>query len=146
MAIEAPNTPPEQQSMTSLVSGIVSDFQDLVKQQMKLMRQEIADDLRKSKEAAVFFTAGGLVCFVGLIGTVLMLGHLFHWLGQPSGTDASSLPLWGAFAIAAGLFLIGGGALILFGRQRLTAMGTPLHDTAQALKENLEWKTRTSPS
>jgi len=146
MANEVPNQPPEQQSVTSLLTGIANDFQDLLKQQLKLTRQEIVTDLRQSKEAAIFFTAGGVVCVVGLIGLCLMLAHLFHWLGQPAGTDPSSLPLWGAFAIAAGLFLVGGGALILFGRQRLESMGTPLHETAQALKENIEWKTRTSPS
>jgi len=135
-----------EQSVTSLVSGIVSDIQDLVKQQLRLTRQEIETDLRKSKEPVSLLAVGWLICLVGAFAICLMLAHLFHWLGAPSGSDPSSLPLWASFAIVASLFLIVGGGLMMAGKKKLEAIGTPLHETVQALKENIEWKTKASPS
>jgi len=144
MANEVQN--PSEQSVTSLVSGIVSDIQDLLKQQLRLTRKEIEADLRQSKEAASFLAAGWAICYIALFAICLMLAHLFHWLGAPVVADSSALPLWGSYALAAAVFLIGGGVLIVIGKKKLESMGIPLHGTAQAIKENIEWKTNTSPS
>jgi len=132
-----------EESMASLASGIVSDFQDLLKHQMELTRREIKAEIRESKEAAVFMSLGGALCFVGVFALCWMLVHLLHWLGAPAGTtiDSSRLPLWASFAIVGSSFLIAGGAAIIAAKKKLNAIGTPLHETAQALKENLEWKT-----
>jgi len=143
MATEVQN---QSESTGSLVSGIVRDFEDLVKQQLRLTRQEIEMDLRKSKESIPFLAAGFTVCLIGAFAVCLMLAHLFHWLGAPAGTDPSSLPLWASFAIVAGLFLFAGGSMLMAGKKKLAAMGTPLHETVQGLKENIEWKTNTRPS
>jgi hypothetical protein len=145
MATEVQN-PSDQQSLTALVSGIVSDFQDLVKQQLRLTRKEIEADLRKTREAASLFILGSIITLVGALGLCLMLAHLIHWLGLPAGGELSHVPLWAAFAIASAVFLTVGGFTILAGKKKMVAMGTPLHDTAQALKENIEWKTKASPS
>jgi hypothetical protein len=75
-----------------------------------------------------------------------MLAHLIHWLGLPPGGDLSHVPLWAAFAIAGAVFLIAGGFLLMVGKKKMDAMGTPLHDTVQALKEDVEWKTTTNQS
>jgi len=144
MATEVQNQ--SEQSVTSLVSGIVSDFQDLIKQQLRLTRQEIETDVRKSMQSVSLLAAGGVVCLIGGFAVCLMLAHLFHWLGAPSGTDPSSLPLWASFALVGSLFLILGGVLMMAGKKRMEAMGTPLNQTVQALKENIEWKTKASPS
>ena len=39
-------------SMTELVSGIVRDIGDLVRQEMRFARTEVASDLRKMRSAA----------------------------------------------------------------------------------------------
>jgi len=144
MANEVQNQ--SEQSVASLVSGIVHDVQDLVKQQMRLTRREIEDDFRKSKDSLVLLALGGASCLLGAFAVCLMLAHLFHWLGLPAGAEMSALPLWASFAIVAALFFIGGGVAIMVGRNKMLAIGNPLHDTAEALKENIEWKTKTSPS
>ncbi len=133
-------------SIASLVGGIVSDVQDLVKQQLRLTRQEVETDLRKSKEPVSLLAIGFAFCLAGAFVACLMLAHLLHWLGAPAGTDPSYLPLWASYAIAGSVFLIGGGAIVFAAKKKFEAIGTPLRDTAQALKENLEWKTRTNPS
>jgi H+/Cl- antiporter ClcA len=135
-----------EQSVTSLVSGIVSDFQDLVKQQLRMTRQEIETELRKSKESVLLLAAGWLICLLGGFALCLMLAHLLHWLGGPAGMDLSSLPLWACFALVGSLLLIGGGAMLLVGKKKMEAIGTPMHETVQALKENIEWKTNKRPS
>jgi len=143
MATEVPNHP--EPSVTALVSGIVNDMQDLFKQQLRLTRKEIEADLRKSKEAASLFVFGCVIALVGAFGLCLMLAHLINWLGLPAGeSERSHVPMWASYAIAAFVFLIGGGLTILAGKKRMDSMGVPLHETAQALKENIEWKTKTS--
>jgi hypothetical protein len=144
MATEVQNH--SEESVTSLASGIVSDFQDLLKQQLELTRQELKAEFRQSKEAAVFLSLGSVICLIGLFAVCLALAHLLHWLGAPAGTDPSALPLWASFAVVGSLFLLGGGFSIIAGKKKIDAIGTPLHDTTQALKENLEWKTRTNAS
>lgn len=144
MAIEVQNH--SEESVASLASGIVSDFQDLLKQQLLLTRQEIKAELQQSKKAALFLSLGGLICLIGLFAICLMLAHLLHWLGAPAGTDNSALPLWASFAVVGSLFLLGGAFAIFAGKKKIDDIGTPLHETAQALKENIEWKTKTTAS
>jgi len=141
MATEVQNH--SEESMASLASGIVSDFQDLLKQQLELTRREIKAEIREGKEAALFASLGGALCFIGVFALCWMLVHLLHWLGAPAGTtiDSSRLPLWASFGIVGGLFLLAGGAALIAAKKRINAIGTPLHESAQGLKENLEWKT-----
>jgi hypothetical protein len=120
-------------------------MQDLFKQQLKLTREEIETDLRKTREAGALLGAGWFICLIGGVAICLMVAHLLHWLGLPMGvTDQSSIPLWGCFGIAGALFLGAGWLTIMAGQKKLDGLGTPLHETARALKENLEWKTKTT--
>jgi hypothetical protein len=133
-------------SIASLVGGIVNDVQDLLKQQMRLTRQEIEADLRKTKEPIGLMVTAFAFCLAGAFVLCLMVAHLLHWLGSPPGTDPSHLPLWASYAIASSLFLIAGGGMVVWAKKKFEAIGNPLRDTTQALKENIEWKTKTSPS
>jgi hypothetical protein len=132
------------QSVVSLASGIVNDVQDLVKQQLSLARQEVATDLRLSKGPATLLAIGFAICLAAAFVLCLMVAHLLHWVVAPAGSDPSQLPLWACYAITAGAFLAGGGAVLLAAKKKFEAIGTPLRHAAQALKENLEWKTTTS--
>jgi cytochrome c-type biogenesis protein CcmH/NrfF len=132
---------PSDQSLTSLVGGIVSDMQDLVKQQLQLTRKEVEDDLRKTAEAASLWVAGLVVLFLGGIALCLMLAHLLHWLTGPPGLDLATIPLWGCFAIV-GVFLVIVGVCLVAAGKRTMASVHPLDNQAtQALKENVQWLT-----
>jgi len=124
------------------VSGIVNDLQDLIKQQINLTRQEVEGELRHGKEAVLFLVLGRFVCLAGVLGFCLMLAHLLHWLGAPTGSDPSSLPLWAIYAIASATFVLAGLGLLFGAKKSVEAIGTPLHETARALKETFEWKTK----
>ena len=133
-----------EQSAASLVGGIVKDVQDLVKQQLGLMRQEVAAELRMSVRPATLLAVGFAFCLAAAFALCLMVAHLLHWVVAPAGSDPSQLPLWACYAITAGAFLAGGGAVLLAAKKKFEAIGTPLRHAAQALKENIEWKTTTS--
>ncbi len=124
----------------------MSDFKDLVKQQLRLTRQEIETDLRNCKKPVSLLALGWGLCQIGAFAACLMLAYLIHWLSAGAGSDPALVPLWVSFAIVASLFLSGGGIMIVVGRNKITAMKPAFNETAQALEENLEWKTKTTPS
>jgi len=140
MATEVENR--SEPSLSSLVSGIVSDVQDLVKQQLLLTRKEIENDLRKTWDAAMFFGVGVGISLLSAISFCLMFAHLLHWLTAPQGTDLARLP-WACHAIVGAVLVIVGGVFVSMGKQKLKSVD-PVHNPAtQALKENVQWMTNT---
>jgi uncharacterized membrane protein YqjE len=132
---------PNEQSLTTLVGGIVHDLQDLIKQQVQLTRQEIGEDFRKLREAASLLVVGLMLIIPGVLTLCLMLAHLIHWLAyKPDQVDPAYIPLWVCYLIASAVFLIGGGALAYLGKQRMDAIRVA-PQTTQALQENMEWRT-----
>jgi len=140
MATEVQNH--SDQSVTALVGGIVTDFQDLLKQQLQLARQEVQADLTKGKDAVMALALGVGILLLGATPLCFALVHLLHWLSLPPGVvaDPSHLPLWGCFAIVGGLLTAVGASVAFLGKKKLDTLH-PLDQTAHALKENLEWKT-----
>jgi hypothetical protein len=138
MATEVQNN---EQSLSTLVGGIVHDLQDLIKQQVELTRQEISADLRKFREAAGLLVCGLLLVIPGLITLCLMVAHLIHWLTLRPNVegDPSYVPLWVCYLIASLLFFIVGGILTALGKQKLDAIQVA-PETVRALQENAEWK------
>jgi len=121
-------------SLTSLVSGIVSDAQDLMKQQLALFQAEVKEDMRKTSEAAASLGAGLAVTLVGSILLCFTLAYLLHWAFPQA-------PLWVWCAVVGGVVTGLGLGLIRVAWVKFHSFN-PLPDkTAQALKENLEWKT-----
>jgi hypothetical protein len=139
MATEVQNT--NEQSTPAFVAGIIDDVHRIMKQQLELTRQEIAEDFRKAKEATWLYTAGVGIAFFSGIALCFALVHLVHWWASPPGADPAWLPLWGCHA-AIGLVLgVIAGTLLWAGEQKRQSIN-PLHSTAsEALKENVEWAT-----
>jgi len=122
-------------SLTSLVNGIVNDAQELMRQQLALFQTEIKEDLRKTTEASSALGAGLAVTLVGSILLCFTLVYLLHWAFYPQ------VELWVWFAVVGGLVTGIGAGLIWWSMAKFHSFN-PLPDkTAQALKENLEWKT-----
>jgi uncharacterized membrane protein YqjE len=141
MATEVQNPQPSEPSTGSLVAGIVNDIQDLVKQQVSLTRKELEQEFNHGKEAVMFLVVGRFLSLAGVVGLCLMLAHLIHWLAAPAGTYPPGFPMWACYAIAGATF-VGAGLGCLYGAKKsVEAIGTPLHESAQALKETFEWKT-----
>jgi uncharacterized membrane protein YqjE len=139
MAVQVPTS--SEPGFTTLVREIVNDIEELVKAQLRFARAEFKEELNKSKEAAVLLAAGAGSAFLGMLFLGMTLVHLLHWLTEPPGTDLASLPLWGCHAIVALVFLIAGAGLCLLGRKMLASFHPLPEQTAQTLKENVEWIT-----
>ncbi len=125
----------QDQSVTQLVSGIVNDAQDLMRQQIALLKHEVRKDLREAKQLSFSFLAGAMMCAVSTVLCCFALVYLVNWLWPV-------IPLWASFAIFG--FIFGMAALVLFysAKQKLEEI-TPISDEAQqAIKENLQWTTR----
>jgi len=129
------------QSMTGLVSGIVSDFQELLKQQLRLTRQEVKDDLRMAKEATWRLVLGVALGFLAAIPLLLGVAHLLNYLSLPhEARDPAALPLWACLILVGACVGAVGAIVAIQGKHKLDDI-KPLAETAQSLKENLEWQT-----
>lgn len=133
--------PVEGPSVTSLVKGIVNDVGDLIKQEFRFASAELKTDLRRTGEAATFLAIGIVVAFLGLGVLALMLVYLLHWLTLPPGVEPGGLPLWACYAIVGVLLTGSGAALSYVGKKKLDSFNPLPDETAQNIKENLEWIT-----
>jgi len=114
--------------MSTLVSGILSDVQQLMAQQTQLVRLEIREDLARARTGAIFLGVGLGITAIGGLLFCFMLPHLLYWL-----TD---WPLWVCYCIFGVVFLfIGGGASYTALKKFQSAASLP--ETTTTLKENL---------
>jgi len=124
--------------VTSLVGGILNDAQELMKQQLALVRREIQDDIRKTKEGVVSLALGaGAAALAGIL-LCLTAVYLLNWAFP-------ELPLWGCYAIVTGIVTALSGALLLAGKKRFDTFNPLPDQSLQGLKENLQWKTNLNP-
>src|SRR5947209_15306391 len=90
--------PPEGQTVTALVSGIVADAQELVKQHIALLRAEFKADFRRSVRAAMLLAIGGVIAIPAVFLLCNMLVYLLH---EPGG-----LSVWASYGIVGGVFVV----------------------------------------
>jgi len=125
-------SPPEPQ-LAGLLTGIMNDAQELFRQQIALLRTEVKEDLRKSKEAAIPLAIG---LWLAGLGSILLSTTLALVLAE------AGLPLWASFAIVGAVVSLAGGGLFYFGKQKFQSFNPLPDQSAEALKENLEWITK----
>jgi len=126
--------PPPNQSVSALVSGIIDDAQQLIRQQAEMLKVEMREDFQRSKRAAEFGAIGVVCATVGVLALITALAHLLH--------EQFQFALWASWGIIGGVFMIAGVALGGFSYVLLERFN-PLPDkTFNALKENLSWQTK----
>jgi hypothetical protein len=118
--------------VTQLVSGIIGDAQELMKQQLALFRHEVQEDFRKTKEAALSLICGVATFQIGAVLLCFMLVHLISYL-------APRLPLWGCFGIVGAALAAIGGAIFAAAVARFKSFNPLPDESARALKENVQW-------
>jgi Putative Actinobacterial Holin-X, holin superfamily III len=122
------NAPP-QPSMTALVSGILTDIEQLIVEQTALLRHELREDMRKARAGAIFLGGGLGVTLVGSLLFCLMPPYLLHWA-------VPELPLWACFGIVGAVFLLLGGGAVYAALKNFQAAAA-LPESVAALKENV---------
>jgi hypothetical protein len=127
------HSPPEP-AVTTLVTGIINDAQELMKQQVALVRTEIADDFRKTKEGAVSLAFGAGSAFLAAVFVCLTVVYLIAWA-------APNLPVWACFAIVAGALVVVSAGLLVAGKKKFDSFNPLPDQSLEGIKENLQWKT-----
>jgi hypothetical protein len=131
------HAPPDEASMTSLLRGIINDVGDLIRQEIRFARTEIKSDVRKTTRAGSVLALGAGIAGLGVVLVALMVVHLIHTLsGAP---DSAAIPLWGCYGIVAAVFLVVGAGMGFVGYQALQKINPLPDQTAQSVKENVEW-------
>jgi hypothetical protein len=106
---------PPEHTAAALLSGIVGDLQNLVQQQVLLVREEVSVELRERTAAGAVIGLGAGTVLAGGMTLCLALSHLVHWVVSPVGMDPGRLPLWACFGLVAVLFLAFGGIVVRVG-------------------------------
>jgi Putative Actinobacterial Holin-X, holin superfamily III len=124
----------ERRSVTRLVSGIFTDAEDLIRQQLTLFRLEMKQDVRRVADAGASILGAAAFLLAGVVLFCFGLVHLLAWL-------VPQLPLWACFGIVGGVFIALGVCLVLFASSRIRSIHPLSDNAAQAVKETIQWKT-----
>jgi len=134
--IQTSSLPGAEPTVTSLLSGIVNDAQELIKQQLLLFRHELKDDVNRAREALPSLGLGVVLMVAATIFLGLTIAHLLTW-----AVGDAHLPLWGSYLIVTAAFGVVGLALLYLAKKNLESMPMS-HQAAEATKENVEWLTK----
>ena len=120
-----------QESIGSLVKGILNDVRTRIREEIALARVEMREQAGRAKAAAMSFgIAAAALAFGGvflLVAIALGIAYLLGW------------PAWTGFLIVAVLLCIGGFFTLSSGRKQLASVHAVPEETVTTLKENSEW-------
>jgi uncharacterized membrane protein YqjE len=134
--MQTPGETGAEPSVTSLLTGIVNDGQELIKQQLQLFKHELKEDMQRTRQALPAVGLGATVAVAAVFLLGLTIAHLLNW-----AFGEAHLPLWACYAIVTVLFGVVGGALLYFAKKNLGSLPMS-REAAQATKENVEWLTK----
>ena len=132
--LQTTHDPGTNRSVAPLLTGIVNDIQDLLKQNLALFKVEVREDVRKTKEAAAALGVGAALAGVGGLHLTLMLVFLLALIPR--------IDLWVCFGIVGAVFVGAGLALFLRGKNKLESFNPLPDESAEALKENVQCLTK----
>jgi len=118
-----------EESVGTLLSGLLGDLQDLIRGEIALARTEMREELETVKSGAVSLAVAAVFGLTGLI--VLMLGiasFLTRWISQTQ-----------ALVLVGIVVLVLAGIAGMMGKQRLSASSIKPDRTIESLKEDKEW-------
>jgi len=125
-------------SVAELVSGLVSDAQQLVRREIDLAKQEVTNEIDKARQGAIALGIGAGVAAIGAILLALTLVHLLN--------EVLNLSLWVSYLIVGGLFAAIGAFLLIQGINRMKQIDPVPHETIESVRKDVEWIKEQSPS
>jgi hypothetical protein len=129
MADRIPTESP--QSMASLLGGIASDIQTLVRQEITLAKTEMLREWDKAKTAAGSMAVGA---------AVLALGGFFLCVTVVCVlAEVAKLPWWASFLIVGGALAVLGLVLFYTGKNKAAQVNVIPPQTAETMRENVQW-------
>jgi len=124
--------------MTDCVRGIVDDFQQLVTQQVALLRAEVKRDWDKTKIAMCPVAAGAALGLVALLQFGIAAGLGIYAAASPAGIDPASIPMWGCFALAGVAFAILSAVLLAVGVRAFQSFNPLPDESVSSLEKSLK--------
>ena len=120
-----------QESIGSLIRGILNDVRTLIREEIALARVEMREQAGRAKAAAMSFgIAVGALLFGGtflLVAIAIGIADLLNW------------PVWAGFLVVAVLLALIGFVTLSSGRKQLRSVHAVPEETVTTLKENSEW-------
>jgi uncharacterized membrane protein YqjE len=123
----------QEPGLASLATGILHDVQTLFEQQLRLFKHELEVKFQKTKEASTMLGMGVMLALLGGLMLCFGLAYLLNWAFPPLA------PWGGGFFIMAAVALFPGAILAAIGIQQLESVNPVPEQSAETLKENLEW-------
>lgn len=120
------------EGLGSLISGVIKDLQELVRDEVQLAKVEIKEDIAEITKAAGMFIAGAVLGLVGLI--IFMIGVadlLAEWMDG-----------WLAAGIVGLVLLAIAAILAIVGKNKISAANLKPQQTIDSLKEDQAWAKR----
>ncbi len=117
------------EGLGTLVTGVITDIQDIVRNEVRLAQAELKEDIGTLGRAATMGVAGAVLGLVGLI--LLMIGAailLDRWFAD-----------WLAFVLAGLALLVIAGALVMIAKNRLSAANLKPERTIDSLQQDKAW-------
>ena len=118
-------------SMASLLGGIVSDLQTLIRQEVALAKTEAVREWDKAKSAAGSLAAGVATLALGGLLLLLTVVCVLH--------EVAGLPWWASFLIVGGALAVLGLVLFYTGRNKAARVHVIPPQTAETMRENVQW-------
>ena len=118
-------------SIGSLIRGILMDLRTLIREEIALARVEIREQAGKARAAAMSF---------GMAAGALLFGATFLLIAIATGiAELLDWPVWTGFLIVAVLLSVIGFVMLSSGRKQLQSFHAVPEQTVSTLKENSEW-------
>jgi uncharacterized membrane protein YqjE len=119
----------EQQSLGTLVTGIVEDLQNIVRGELALAKTELKEEAAGIGRGVGMLAAGAIVGLVAFIFLMLGVTYLINrWL-----------TMWQSAAIVGAALLIIALILLMSGRSKVSSANLTPTRTIDSLKEDQEW-------
>ena len=124
-----PGAGPENRSTADLLKAVARDTSTLVRKEVELARQELAEAVSARLRAVA------AIATAGILG-ILALG----FLGSAAAAALEGpLTPWGARLAVAGGYLLLAAAGVAFGRARMRRPPMKPEETIRTVKEDVEW-------
>jgi uncharacterized membrane protein YqjE len=126
---EKPELSTEDRSVKQILQDILTNMQEIVRNEVRLARTEISEEMSKALRAFAFLGSG---LFLGIYALGFLLLSAVYAL-------AAVLPDWLAPLLVGLLVAVVAAVLIMVGRNRLAAVRAKPEKTIQSVKEDVQW-------
>ncbi len=121
-----------ERSFANIVEDIVSNFQDIVRSEVRLAKAEVREEAAKAGKAGRMLGAGAVLALYALGFLLLTCVYALELAVDP----------WLAALIVAVIAGAAGGVMIRGGVKKMQGVHTRPEKTIDTMKENLEWAKR----